>query len=55
MFNLFKKKHDIRNPKSGRCKCGHRWSYHYIDSNNNECYAHKIDGGNVCVCRGYKE
>ena len=58
MFNLFKKikTGDIENPITAMCKCGHRWSWHYIDSNNNKCYAHKIEGRIwECMCEGYSE
>ncbi len=54
MFNLFRK-NDIDNPKTAMCKCGHKWSWHYIASNNNECYAHKINGLDECICKGYNE
>jgi len=45
----------IRYPITAICKCGHKWSWHYIDSNNNKCYAHEIEGGNECNCNGYGE
>ncbi len=55
MFNLFKNP-NIRSPISGICRCGHKWSWHYIDSNDNICYAHKIlDTSVPCLCKGYKE
>ena len=57
MFQLFKKHvaRYIDNPITAMCKCGHRWSWHYIASNNNECYAHKITNGSECKCKGYGE
>lgn len=57
MFNLFSKikQSDIENPKTGMCKCGHRWSWHYIASNDNKCYAHKIIESDECICKGYNE
>lgn len=57
MFNLIEKirGNDISNPITSICKCNHKWSWHYINSNNNKCYAHKIISGNECSCKGYKE
>lgn len=45
----------IAHPKTGICKCKHKWSWHYIASNNNTCYANKINGGTKCNCNGYEE
>lgn len=57
MFNFIKKKlvPDIENPVSAMCKCGHKWSWHYISSNDNKCYSHEINGKHECPCKGYKE
>lgn len=57
MFNLIKKLQSpyIRNPITGICKCGHKWSWHYLEKINGNCYAHKITGSKECVCKGYGE
>jgi len=46
----------IENPITGMCKCGHRWSWHYLARDIPTCYAHEIIyTTEECKCEGYKE
>jgi len=59
MFDIIEKLQPtyISNPTTGMCKCGHKWSHHYIERANGNCYYFGgiVESRFVCSCKGYKE